>query len=144
MFYKKTSTNYRKWDMYESNSEDSEEKEPIVPKDDPQFKAMEADFEKRAKDRRESKAKAEISKALGNDCMKKGLYRTAHKHYSEALEVKKDFLVGYSNRALARLRLELWVEAIDDCTRILEYTEVFNGCVENDPDICYKAYIRRA
>ena len=34
MFYKKTSTNYNKWDMYES-SEEEEELDPIVPKDDP-------------------------------------------------------------------------------------------------------------
>ena len=37
MFYKKTSTNYNKWDMFESSEEDSDEKEPIVPKDDPNF-----------------------------------------------------------------------------------------------------------
>jgi tetratricopeptide (TPR) repeat protein len=34
MFYKKTSTNYNKWDMFES-SEEEEETDPIVPKDDP-------------------------------------------------------------------------------------------------------------
>lgn len=34
MFYKKTSTNYHKWDCFES-SEEEEESEPIVPKDDP-------------------------------------------------------------------------------------------------------------
>ena len=36
MFYKKTSTNYHKWDMFES-SEEEVETDPIVPKDDPQF-----------------------------------------------------------------------------------------------------------
>jgi len=70
MFYKKTSTNYKKWDMYESNSEDSEEKEPIVPKDDPTFKAMEQDFENRAKVRRVARALAESLKEKGNHCMK--------------------------------------------------------------------------
>lgn len=115
--------------MYESNSEDSEEKEPIVPKDDPQFKAMEADFEKRAKDRRKAKALAESFKEKGNQAMKMGLYKTANKHYTEAVEAKKDFLVGYSNRALARIKLEMWQEVIDDCTRVLEYTEVFKGNV---------------
>jgi hypothetical protein len=38
-------------------------------------------------------------------------------------------LVGYSNRALARIKLEMWQEVIDDCTRVLEYTEVFKGNV---------------
>ena len=41
LFYCKTSTNYNKWDMFESESESEDDKEPIVPKDDPQFKAME-------------------------------------------------------------------------------------------------------
>ena len=144
MFYKKTSTNYKKWDMYESNSEDSEEKEPIVPHDDPTFKAMEQDFENRAKERRVQRVLAESFKEKGNQCMKQGLYKTANKHYTDALEAKKDFLVGYANRALVRLKLELWLDAIDDCTRVLEYTEVFHGSVESNPDLCYKCYIRRA
>lgn len=43
MFYKKTSTNYAKWDMFESDTESdhSEDRDPIVPENDPQFKAME-------------------------------------------------------------------------------------------------------
>lgn len=35
MFYCKTSTNYRKWDMFESDSEEKEEDAPIVPDHDP-------------------------------------------------------------------------------------------------------------
>lgn len=43
LFYCKTSTNYNKWDMFESESypDDEDDKEPIVPEHDPQFKAME-------------------------------------------------------------------------------------------------------
>jgi|TARA_B110001450_G_scaffold238970_1_gene246436 hypothetical protein len=47
MFYCKTSTNYNKWDMFESDSEEKEEEEPVVPENDPQFKAMEQDFKDR-------------------------------------------------------------------------------------------------
>jgi hypothetical protein len=50
LFYKKTSTNYHKWDMFES-SEEEIETEPIVPKNDPAFQAMERDFEERAQRR---------------------------------------------------------------------------------------------
>ena len=35
MFYCKTSTNYNKWDMFESDSEEKEEEAPIVPENDP-------------------------------------------------------------------------------------------------------------
>lgn len=76
--------------------------------------------------------------------MKSGFYKTANKHYTDALEAKKDLLVLYTNRALALLKLELWVEAIDDCTRVLEYTEVFDGSWDTNPDLCYKALMRRA
>ena len=57
MFYCKTSTNYNKWDMFESDSEEEEEKEPVVPKDDPQFKAMEQDFKDRGQRRRRGAAR---------------------------------------------------------------------------------------
>lgn len=40
LHYRKTSTNYSKWDVFESDSEDEvpeEEKDPIVPENDPAF-----------------------------------------------------------------------------------------------------------
>ena len=76
--------------------------------------------------------------------MKKGLYRTANKHYSEALDHKKDMLCLYTNRALARIKLEMWIDAVDDCTRVLEFCEVFDNGYTKQPDICYKSFIRRA
>lgn len=130
MFYRKTSTNYHKWDMFESSEESESEKEPIVPKDDPNFKAMEKDFEDRAAKRRKDKKISEAEKVKGNECMKRGLYRTANKHYTEAIEYKKDYLALYTNRALCRLKLELWVDAVDDCSRVLDYCEVFDNGYE--------------
>jgi len=38
--------------------------------------------------------------------LKKGLNKTANKYYSDALDLKKDLLPLYTNRALARLKLE--------------------------------------
>ena len=111
MFYKKCSTNYQKWDVFESDSEDEiaeEDKEPIVPENDPAFKAMENDFADRAKKRKRNRKEANRLKDLGNNCMKKGLYKSANQHYSDALEEAKDLLPLYTNRALARIRLEMW------------------------------------
>ena len=110
MFYKKTSTNYRKWDVFESSEEEinEDDQEPIVPENDPAFKAMEQDFEDRGKRRRRDKKKAVAFKDKGNDCMKRGLYKSANKHYSDAIESCRDMLLLYTNRALARLRLEMW------------------------------------
>ena len=78
MFYCKTSTNYNKWDMFESDETTSDEdKEPIVPKNDPQFIAMEQDFKDRSKRRKNDRAAADKLKIRGNDAMKKGLYKSA-------------------------------------------------------------------
>ncbi|CAI2384675.1 unnamed protein product [Moneuplotes crassus] len=144
MFYKKTSTNYKKWDCYESDSTDSEDKEPIVPEHDPNFKAMEADMMDRKKKRLRDTKEANKLKEQGNARLKKGLYRTAEKDYTDALELKKDLLPLYTNRALARNKLEKWTGAIDDCTRVLEYCEVFEDGFERSKSLCYKALIRRA
>lgn len=60
LFYRKTSTNYSKWDMFESSEEEVDPNaDPILPKDDPNFKAMEMDFEERAGRRRKAKKFAE-------------------------------------------------------------------------------------
>lgn len=146
LFYKKTSTNYHKWDVFESEteSENEEDKEPIVPENDPAFKAMEKDFEDRAKRRRRNRKEANRLKDLGNMCMKKGLYKSANHHYSEALNEVKDMLPLYTNRALARIRLEMWQDVVDDCHRVLEYCEVFDDGYHKEKDLCYKALCRRA
>lgn len=145
MFYRKTSTNYKKWDVFESDSvsENEDDKEPIVPENDPAFKAMERDFEDRSKKRKRNRKEANRLKDLGNDCMKKGLYKSANHHYTAALEEVKDMLVLYNNRALARIKLEMWQDVIDDTTRVLEYCEVFDECYTKQRDLCYKALSRR-
>ena len=88
MFYHKTSTNYQKWEYFVSDSESEEEKEPILPENDPQFKAMEADMKDRAKRRKRDQKEAEQLKTMGNEALKKQCYKTAIKYYSDALDKK--------------------------------------------------------
>ena len=47
MVLTKTSTNYKKWEYYTSSEEEEPEGDPIVPENDPTFKAMEADIKER-------------------------------------------------------------------------------------------------
>ena len=110
MFYKKTSTNYKKWDVFESSEEEvnEDDQEPIVPENDPAFKAMEQDFEERGKKRKKNRKLANEFKLKGNECMKKGLYKSANKHYTDAIEQERGMLLLYTNRALALLKLEMW------------------------------------
>lgn len=144
MIYNKTSTNYKKWDAFESSSDtEPEDSEPILPRDDPNFRAMEAEMLDRRKKRIRDKKEADELKVKGNDALKKGLYKTAQKYYSDALELRRDLLPLYTNRALARLKLEDYAGVIDDCTRVLEYCEVFHDGYSQEKDLCYKALMRR-
>lgn len=87
MFYKKTSTNYKKWDYFDSGSESNEDdSDPILPNDDPNFRAMELDLLDRKKRRTREKKEAIEFKDKGNDALKKGCYKTAIKYYSDGLD----------------------------------------------------------
>jgi len=142
--YSKMATNYQKWDYFESDSEsDEEKKEPIVP-DDPNVKMLEKDIEQRAKLRRENRAKSDELKAAGNEYMKKGKPKAAYKKYTQAIELSKDYFILYTNRALASLKLEHWNDAVDDCSRVLDYCECFDDGYTKRKDLCYKALTRRA
>ena len=92
---------------------------------------------------RDTKEAVEL-KEKGNAALKKGCYKTAAKYYTDALELRKDLLAVYTNRALARLKIEDYQGVIDDATRILEYCEVFHDGFTRERDLCYKAFMRRA
>lgn len=56
----KQATNYNKWDFFESDDNSSDDNsEPILPRDDPNFKAMESDMLDRRKRRLRDKKEAE-------------------------------------------------------------------------------------
>jgi hypothetical protein len=68
---KKGPTNFKKWDMFESSEESEKESEPILPDNDPQFKAMEADMLERKKARGVARKEALALKEQGNFALKK-------------------------------------------------------------------------
>jgi tetratricopeptide (TPR) repeat protein len=145
MFYKKTSTNYKKWDFFIDSEDEleNEDTDPIVPDDDPNFKAMEMDMRERQKARNRDKKEALILKDRGNECLKKSLFKSAHKYYSEAMDLKKDLLPLYTNRALCRIKMENWQGALDDTTKMMEYCELFEDGFTKSKDLCFKAFLRR-
>jgi len=83
-------------------------------------------------------------KEEGNKFLKLGLYKSAIKKYSEALDLRKDILPLYSNWALARNKIEDFQGSYDDCTRLLEYCEVFEDGFLKSRDLCFKALSWRA
>lgn len=59
--------------------------------------------------------------------MKQKNYHKAIESYSDALDIKKDFKVLYTNRALAYIKVFKFQEAIQDCTKLLDYCECFEN-----------------
>lgn len=116
MFWKKTSTNYSKWDYFTSSSEEEEEAEPILPKNDPNFIALEKDVEERSKRRAEGRKAATKLKEEGNDALKKRDFLTAIDKYTAALDNCRDMKELYTNRALAYIKIGNYEKAIKDCT----------------------------
>lgn len=104
---------------------------------------MEHDIKVRSNKRKADRKQATECKDRGNDAMRKGLYVAADKFYSDGLEVCKDLKELWTNRALARLKLERFEAAMDDCTRILEYCEVLEDGFEKSKALCFKAFLRR-
>ena len=52
-------------------------------------------------------------------------YHKAIEKYTDALEIKRDFMILYTNRALAYTRVYQYELAIKDCTKLLDYSECF-------------------
>jgi len=97
---------YHKWDLYESSTDEDEKGEPILPRQDPNFMAMEKDLIETEKKREISRNKSNNLKESGNKMMKEGKYKKAVKLYTEAIEETKSVMVLYTNRALAYFKLE--------------------------------------
>lgn len=59
-------------------------------------------------------------KQKGNEHFKKGEWQEAETCYSQAIQKNSSNPLLYTNRANARLKLELWQEVIDDCLRSID------------------------
>ncbi|KJR81929.1 uncharacterized protein SPSK_03543 [Sporothrix schenckii 1099-18] len=65
-------------------------------------------------------ARANSIKAEGNKCFQRGDFAAAEGLYSQAIIVDPKNSALYTNRALVRLKLEMWGGVVDDCTTCLE------------------------
>merc|ERR1719331_2690263 len=140
---KSKNVDYNKWEYWEPNR-DEEELDPIVPKDDPQFKAMEIDMQERKKKMENKQITANLCKERGNDCLKKGDYVGAIEHYNDGLEYRKDTKPLWTNKALAELKIGKFEDAKASAGKVVEYCEIFEEGFKKTPDLAYKAFLRRA
>ena len=72
-------------------------------------------------------------KSRGNTHFKEKDYESAIKNYSDAIQLRNDDSILYSNRAQCYLNLERYYEAIEDCDNALRLNPLFT-----------KAFYRRA
>ena len=136
-------TNYTKWDMYESDS-DEEEKEPILPRHDPNFIALEKSMNADLKKKEESQRKSLKLKEEGNKAFKEKKYKKAINLYSEAIEETRGIMHLYTNRAMAYIQVEEYNKAIEDCDRVIQYYELFEEELNKNVDTYTKALVRKA
>ena len=136
-------TNYSKWDMYESES-DEDEKQPILPRHDPNFIALEKSMNDDMKRREISQRKSLKFKEEGNQFVKEKKYKKAIECYSNAIEETKSNMILYTNRAFAYMKLEEWKKACDDCDKVINYYELFEDEIDNHIDTYTKALTRKA
>jgi len=148
IYHQKNTYDYEKWECF-TDSEDEFEKaekeaEPVCPENDPKFAALKADMDARASRIKEKKEKAIKLKEQANKFMKKKNYLEAIRLYSEAIELTKSYKYLWTNRALAHIKRGDFQEAVNDCTRILEYSEVMEEGYTRSRDANFKAFARRA
>jgi tetratricopeptide (TPR) repeat protein len=148
IFWKKTSTNYEKWEYFTDSEDEFEALEkdakPVLPENDPNFRALAADLEQRSFDRRKRAKEANELKLKANDMMKKRFFDRAAQIYTEAIDLYRNNKYLWTNRALAYLKQGKFQEAVDDCTKMLEYAEVLENGYEQSKDANFKFFARRA
>lgn len=142
MLKTKAFSNYKKWEMYVSS--DEEINDPILPRNDPNFMALEKDLNESANQREISRKKAEKLKNEANECVKSQKYRKAIRLYTEAIEECKSIMSLYTNRALSYLKINEFNNCIKDCDKVIEYMDIFEDQLEKNKDIYAKALIRKA
>ncbi|CAJ1395632.1 unnamed protein product [Effrenium voratum] len=136
--------NYKAWEYWEPDTDSEEEGDPIVPRDNPEFLAMEADLKERKRKQSEKNLTAERCRQRGNQCMKEGDYVGAIENYEEGLEYRRDCKALWTNKALAEVKVFRWHDAIGSCNKVIEYAEIFEEGFAKSADACFKAFTRRA
>lgn len=148
IYHQQNTYDYEKWECF-TDSEDEfdkaeQEADPVCPENDPKFAALKADMDARAKRIKEKRDKSIALKDKANKFMKKKNYLEAIKLYSEAIDLTRSYKYLWTNRALAHIKRGDFQEAVNDCTRILEYSEVMEEGYTRSKDPNFKAFARRA
>lgn len=69
-------------------------------------------------------AEDELAKSRGNSAFKRGDFEMAERYYSQAIRTNDGCPAYFCNRALSRIKLRKFEEAVEDCTRALQIDPV--------------------
>ena len=137
---------YQKWEYFTDEEDEDEEllKSAAQTPNDPKFRALEIDLEKRHKKKKEENNQSQKLKAQGNKYFKAGKLALAEKMYNEGIEKDKCNKALWLNRALIRIKLGKFEAAAEDCTKMLEYMEFLEDGFTRSFKWAVKAFLRRA
>lgn len=137
-------TVYDKWRFWEPSEDEDEQLGPVLPKDNPEFRALEKELDESMRKRVDRRKAAIKMKELGNSCLKQGDFATAIRHYTDGLEKAKDMVQLWTNKALAEVKLSRFDDAVKSCGHVIELAEIFDGGLERNAESNFKALTRRA
>jgi len=118
------STDYSAWDLWTPSDDEDDPWMQYMP-NDPAFKAMEADIDKRHARRVEQRQTAYRKREEGNAAFKAGQYAEALAIYEAGLEADKRSIELHGNAAMAALKSGCFVQTIEHCDKACEIAEFF-------------------
>ncbi|KAG2450163.1 hypothetical protein HYH02_000265 [Chlamydomonas schloesseri] len=134
-------TDYTKWDIWCPEDEEDDLINSIGP-NTAQFKAMEKDIDERHRQLVERRQLAERARVAGNAAYGARQYGEALRCYQQGLESERTNMALHANAAMAALKINCFVQAIEHADKVLSIADFFNNN-KHDP-LCVKALQRRA
>ena len=118
-------TDYTSWDLWTPSDDEEDPWMTFTPGDNPAFKAMEADIDKRHERQVRQRQTAHRAREAGNAAFKAGQFAEALKTYEKGLESDKRSIELHGNAAMAALKCGCFAQTIEHCDRACELAEFF-------------------
>ena len=119
---KRRATDYDAWDLWTPSDDEDDPWMQYTP-ENPAFKAMEADIDRRHAAQVRARQTAHRRREEGNAAFRAGQFADALRCYELGLEADKRSLELHGNAAMAALKCEMFVQCIDHASKACELAE---------------------